>query len=345
MLKAVEREANILVTGGAGYVGSHACKVLAKAGFRPVVYDDLSVGLLSAVRWGPFVRAGLQDKEALKFALREYEISAVMHFAASAYVGESVKDPSKYFNNNVVNTIGLLDCMVDAGIKQFVFSSTCAIYGNPEQLPIKETHPTQPINPYGESKLIIEKVLGWYAKAYHLKSVSLRYFNAAGADPLGEAGESHEHETHLIPLALEAALSPERPVSIFGSQYSTPDGTAVRDYTHVSDLADAHKLALEYLNQGGETAAFNLGSGKGHSVSEVISAVERVTGRKVYLRESAARSGDPATLVADSSLARQQLGWECRHSDLTEIIETAWRWRLADPMKTPNSHLALSAKT
>jgi UDP-arabinose 4-epimerase len=326
MSKPDTKSPNVLVTGGAGYVGSHACKALAQAGILPVTYDDLSEGHRSAVRWGPIVVADIGDTVVLRQALREFNISAVMHFAASAYVEESIRNPRSYYQNNLVKTIALLDATLDEGIKNFVFSSTCATYGIPRELPIRETSPQVPINPYGESKLAVERVLRWYGAAYDLKWISLRYFNAAGCDPEGDIGESHNPETHLLPLVIEA-LDENRPVSIFGRDYPTPDGTAMRDYVHVTDLASAHRLALEYLLEGGESSAFNLGSEKGHSVQEIIESVEKISGRRVSMRYLPARPGDPAELIANSSLARAKLRWVCQHSQLDQIVRTALRWK------------------
>jgi UDP-glucose-4-epimerase GalE len=317
---------NVLVTGGAGYVGSHACKALAQAGIVPVTYDNLSQGHRAAVRWGPIVVADIGDTLALRQAMREFNISAVMHFAASAYVEESIRNPRSYYQNNLIKTIALLDAMLDEDIRNFVFSSSCATYGIPSELPIRETSPQVPVNPYGESKLAVERVLRWYGDAYQLKWISLRYFNAAGCDPDGEIGESHNPETHLLPLVIEA-LDGNQPVSIFGRDYSTPDGTAVRDYVHVTDLASAHQLALEYLLEGGESSAFNLGSEKGHSVQEIIESVEEISGRSVGVCYLPARPGDPPELVADSSLARTKLRWGCRYSKLNQIVRTALHWK------------------
>jgi UDP-arabinose 4-epimerase len=324
---------SILVTGGAGYVGSHACKVLAGAGYRPVVYDNLSRGHREAVRWGPLVEGDLDDRPRLVAALRSHRIDAVMHFAAFGYVGESVADPEMYYANNLGGTLALLGAMREAGVGSIVFSSTCAVYGVPEKLPIRETTLKAPLNPYGDTKLAIERALHWYAAAYDMRYMALRYFNAAGADPEGEIGEDHEPETHLIPLVLRAALGRGDPVQIFGADYPTPDGTAIRDYIHVSDLADAHLRALGHLAAGGASAALNLGTGSGSSVREVVAAVERIGGRKVPHREVARRPGDPPELVADPALARAQLGWQPRHSDLDTIIGTAlaWETRLGTP--------------
>ena len=316
----------ILVTGGAGYVGSHACKALATAGYRPIVYDNLSRGHRAAVRWGPLIEGDLDDTDQVAAALQTHGVTAVMHFAAYAYVGESVGEPATYYRNNVGGTLALLEAMRRAGIGTIVFSSTCAVYGSPERLPIDEATPKLPLNPYGETKLAVERALHWYAGAYGLRFAALRYFNAAGADPEGEIGEDHDPETHLIPRVLRAALGTGEPVEVYGSDYPTADGTAIRDYIHVADLGDAHVRALGYLGAGGENGAMNLGTGAGCSVRQVIAAVERIAGRAVPFREAARRPGDPPELVADPALARTRLGWEPRRSDLDTIIRTALDW-------------------
>jgi UDP-glucose 4-epimerase len=318
----------VLVTGGAGYIGSHAAKALSKAGFEPVVLDNLSRGHRDAVRWGPFVKADVGDQAALRRTFREYSIDAVMHFAAFAYVGESVQAPGRYFDNNVVNTLRLLEAMREEQVKKIVFSSTCATYGQPQEIPISEAHVQRPVNPYGESKLMVERMLYWYSSIYGCASVALRYFNAAGADPDGELGERHEPETHLIPLALSAASGSTGSLDIYGTDYPTPDGTAVRDYLHVNDLAEAHVAALRYLQAGESSDVFNLGTGAGYSVREVVKMVEQVTGKKVPVRECARRSGDPASLVADASKAARVLNWRPRCSNLEDMIRTAWEWSL-----------------
>jgi UDP-arabinose 4-epimerase len=317
----------ILVAGGAGYIGSHACKALARAGHIPIVIDDLSTGNEWAVRWGSMVLGSIGDPSLVSRVLRDEQIEAVLHFAASAYVGESMAQPQKYFQNNVVNSLTLLDAMREAGVTDIVFSSTCATYGDPLHLPLDESHPQNPVNPYGDSKLFVEKVLRWYGEAYRLRWVALRYFNAAGADSGGEIGEAHDPETHLIPLVIQAAKGDRSEMSIFGTEYDTPDGTAIRDYIHVEDLAQAHVLAIQHLADSGEGGAFNLGTGRGHSVREVISAVERHSGRKVPAQEKACRVGDPASLVASAELARRILDWEPVH-DLDSIIRTAWAWEI-----------------
>jgi UDP-arabinose 4-epimerase len=326
---------SILIVGGAGYIGSQTAKRVAQAGLEPVVFDNLVYGHAWAAKWGPLVEGDLADGALIRRVLEKHQVTAVVHFAAYAYVGESVTNPRKYFNNNVVGTINLLDAMLDAGVRDVVFSSTCATYGDPVRVPIDERHPQSPVNPYGESKLAIERVLHWYQRAYPLRFAALRYFNAAGADPDGEIGEDHAPETHLIPLAIEAAMGGPG-LQIFGTDYPTPDGTAVRDYIHVQDLADAHVAALERLRGGATNLFVNLGTGNGHSVREVIAAVEKVSGRKVPAREVARRAGDPPALVADARLAAEILGWKARIPELETIVEHAWRWRQTRPgVRTP----------
>jgi UDP-arabinose 4-epimerase len=316
----------ILVTGGAGYIGSHAAKALARAGYEPVTYDNLGRGHRAAVRWGPLVVGDLADRALLADTMRRHKVAAVMHFAAFAYVGESVSEPALYFRNNVANSLNLLEAMEETGVRHIVFSSTCATYGLPEKMPIAEDAPQRPVNPYGESKLMIERMLHWLGGARGLRHAALRYFNAAGADPEGEIGEDHDPETHLIPLVLAAALGKRAAIDIFGTDYPTPDGTAIRDYIHVQDLADAHVLALGHLLKGGNSVALNLGTGAGHSVRAVIDAAERVTGRSIPRREAARRAGDPPTLVADARRAKAALGWTPKLSGLDDIIASAWAW-------------------
>jgi UDP-arabinose 4-epimerase len=316
----------ILVTGGAGYIGSHAAKALARAGYEPVTYDNLGRGHRAAVRWGPLVVGDLADRALLADTMRRHKVAAVMHFAAFAYVGESVSEPALYFRNNVANSLNLLEAMEETGVRHIVFSSTCATYGLPEKMPIAEDAPQRPVNPYGESKLMIERMLHWLGGARGLRHAALRYFNAAGADPEGEIGEDHDPETHLIPLVLSAALGKRAAIDIFGTDYPTPDGTAIRDYIHVQDLADAHVLALGHLLKGGNSVALNLGTGAGHSVRAVIDAAERVTGRSIPRREAARRAGDPPTLVADARRAKAALGWTPKLSGLDDIIASAWAW-------------------
>ena len=322
---------NILVTGGAGYIGSHAAKALARAGYNPVTYDNLVYGNHWAVQWGPFVEGDIGDRALLLETFERHRIEAVMHFAAFAYVGESMTKPALYFENNVTKSLTLLDAMKTAGIRHIVFSSTCATYGTPDLMPITEETPQRPVNPYGETKLMVERALHWYGKAHGMTSVALRYFNAAGADPEGDIGESHMPETHLIPLILDAALGRRAAIDIYGTDYPTEDGSCVRDYIHVADLADAHVRALGYLLDGGEATVVNLGTGHGYSVREVIAAVERVTGKRVPRREMPRRAGDPAVLIADPSRAARVLGWTPTKSDLETIIHTAWTWHLRTP--------------
>jgi UDP-arabinose 4-epimerase len=317
---------SILIVGGAGYIGSQTAKLVAAAGHLPVVFDNLVYGHRWAVKWGPLVEGDLADPAAIRRALEAHAVTAVIHFAAYAYVGESMTDPGKYFRNNVAGTINLLDAMVAAGVRDVVFSSTCATYGEPERVPIAEDHPQRPVSPYGESKLAVERMLRWYGQAHGLRYAALRYFNAAGADPDGELGEDHAPETHLIPLAIAAAQGRGAPLSLFGTDYSTPDGTAVRDYIHVADLAEAHLAALAALDGGESALRLNLGTGRGSSVREVIAAVEKATGRPVPLREVGRRAGDPPVLVADARQAGQRLGWKPRYPDLESIVAHAVRW-------------------
>jgi UDP-arabinose 4-epimerase len=316
----------VLVTGGAGYIGSHACKALAAAGYLPVTLDNLVYGHRRAVRWGPLVEGDLADEALVRRVLREHRVAAVMHFAGYAYVGESMHEPGKYFRNNFANTVALLEAMRAEGVGSVVFSSTCATYGVPQAVPIDEDHPQRPVNPYGESKLFVERMLEWFHGAHGLRYAALRYFNAAGADADGELGEDHDPETHLIPLVIDAALGRRPQVSIFGTDYPTPDGTAVRDYIHVTDLALAHVQALERLRAGADRLRLNLGTGQGHSVRAVVRMVETVGGRRVPAVEAPRRAGDPPELVARSDRARELLGWSPRHSDLRNIVATAWRW-------------------
>jgi UDP-glucose-4-epimerase GalE len=324
-----------LIVGGAGYIGSQTAKRVASEGLTPIVLDNLTYGHTWAVKWGPFVEGDLADAALVQRVLRDYAIKSVIHFAAYAYVGESVTNPRKYFRNNVANTLNLLDAMVDAGVRDIVFSSTCATYGEPLELPINENHPQSPVNPYGESKLAVERILEWYARAYGLRFAALRYFNAAGADPDGELGESHDPETHLIPLAIAAALGRSGELEVYGSDYPTPDGTAIRDYIHVADLADAHWLALRHLANGGDSLRLNLGTGRGHSVREVVAAVEKISGRMLPVRTAGRREGDPAVLVADPSKAKVVLGWSPKYPELETIVEHAFRWyeRNDDPQR------------
>lgn len=319
----------ILVTGGAGYIGSHTAKALSQAGYEPVVFDSLEYGHRSAVQWGPLEEGDLGDPEALRRVLKKYSFAAAIHFAAYISVGESVREPGKYFRNNFGNTLNLLDGLREAGMGRIVFSSTAAVYGDPLEVPIPEGHRLQPVSPYGDSKLMMERAIGWYGQAYGIRSAVLRYFNAAGADPDGQLGENHEPETHLIPLAIRAAMGKGPELHLFGTDYPSVDGTAVRDYVHVSDLAAAHVLAVRYLQQGGESTICNLGTGTGITVRQVIDAVEQVSGRKVPVKLSPRREGDAPELVAEASRARTLLGWTPVRSDLRSIVESAYRWHVS----------------
>jgi UDP-arabinose 4-epimerase len=323
---------SILVTGGAGYVGAHACKALYRAGFTPVVVDNLSTGHRSFVRWGPLIEADIKDTKTVRDVIRARNVQAVLHFAGSAYVGESVANPQKYYENNVVASLSLLRAMLEAECRSIVFSSSCAVYGEPESLPILETSPKNPVSPYGASKLMVERILSDFAPAYGLKSISLRYFNASGADPDGEIGELRDPETHLIPRAMMAIQGHLSDFAVFGTDYPTPDGTAIRDYIHVSDLAEAHVKAVARLLGGGGGGAFNLGTGCGHSVKEVLDAIATETGETLSVSQASRREGDPPVLVADAALSRAELGFAPRLSDLKTIIATAFAWhRRAHP--------------
>ncbi len=322
---------SILVTGGAGYIGSHAVKVLAAAGARVVVYDNMSAGHPEATRHAFAVVDGdIQDTARLRSAIREHKVDAVMHFAAWLSVGDSVRDPAGYYRNNVVGALSVLDAMVAEKVQHLVFSSTAAVFGNPIETPIAETHPTQPINAYGQTKLAIEHALPHYETAYGLRSMVLRYFNAAGADPEGELGEDHAPELHLIPRAVDAALG-RSTFQVFGNDYDTPDGTCLRDYVHVTDLASAHLLALEALRGGATSGRFNLGNGRPTSVKDVLDSIERVVGRKVPFTKGPRRAGDPGILYASSARIRKELGWQPRFEEIDVIVETAWRWRESHP--------------
>ena len=323
---------NVLVVGGAGYIGSHCVRQLQIAGHRPVVLDNLIFGHREAVAADvPFYECDLGDREAVGEILQNEQIDLVMHFAAFAFVGESVTEPLKYYENNVVATLRLLETMVQHDVKQFVFSSTCATYGEPEALPIVETTPQAPINPYGQTKLDMENCLKSFAHAYGLSFAAFRYFNAAGASEDGSIGEDHTPETHLIPLVIDAATGKRENIKIFGTDYPTPDGTCLRDYVHVDDLSRAHIAVFEKLKTPGAAHFYNLGTGRPSSVREIIDAVETVTGLKVPVVEDARRPGDPAALYADASKAQQALGWEIQFSNVTAIVETAWRWHQAHP--------------
>jgi len=318
--------ARILVTGGAGYVGSHCAKALAAAGHEGIVFDSLLFGHRDFVRWGKLIEGDIRDVAALDAVFAAYRIDAVMHFAALAYVGESVTTPGRYYDVNVHGTRTLLDAMVRAEVSGIVFSSSCAVYGEPKVMPISESTPLCPINPYGFTKLACERMMDDFSVAHGIRSARLRYFNAAGADPSCEIGEDHDPETHLIPLVLDAALGARAAVQIFGTDYKTPDGTAIRDYVHVSDLARAHILAVQYLLDGGQTMTANLAHGQGVSVREVINSARRITGAKIDSIDVDRRPGDPSILVAQAARARDLLGWSAERSDLSTIITDAWRW-------------------
>jgi UDP-glucose-4-epimerase GalE len=315
----------ILVAGGAGYIGSHTAKFLRQSGFEPVVLDNLVTGNRWALRYGPFVAGSTGDRELVARCVREHGIEGAILFAAHAYVGESTEAPAKYYRNNISESLAFLDGLLECGIQALVFSSSCSIYGVQEKVPIAEDAPKRPLSPYAETKLFLENVLGWYEQAYGLRSICLRYFNAAGADPEGELGEWHDPETHLIPLAIGAAMG-ERPLRVFGTDYPTPDGTAIRDYIHVTDLADAHVRALNALLAGGGSAQYNCGTGNGHSVKRVVEEVERVSGRKAVVEYAPRRQGDAPALVADARLIGEKLGWTPRYSSLETIVGTAWKW-------------------
>jgi len=320
----------VFVTGGAGYVGSHCCKAFAQAGWNVVVYDNLSRGWADFVKWGPLIEGDILDQDRLTQSMQACKPDAVAHFAALAYVGESVTQPGEYYRVNTVGALNVLTAMRAANVGQIVFSSTCATFGVPQRTPIDETHPQRPINPYGWSKLFVEQMLADHDAAYGLRHVALRYFNAAGADQDGEIGERHEPETHVIPLAIRGVQHPDYSFTILGTDYDTRDGTAVRDYIHVADLAEAHLRALAYLNAGGASDVFNLGTGSGTTVQEVANAVEAVSGRPLSRSAGSRRPGDPAALVADAAKAARVLGWVPTRSNITTLISDAWRWHVQD---------------
>lgn len=322
---------NILVTGGAGYIGSHTVLELINRNHRVVVLDNLSKGHRAALGRVELVQGDTSDTVLFKELFKKHRIEAVVHFAASSLVGESVRQPADYYHNNVVKGLALLDAMAESGVQCLVFSSTAAVYGEPVEVPIPEEHPTVPTNPYGATKLALEGAMGWYGRAYGLRCASLRYFNAAGADPSGKIGEDHDPETHLIPLVLKSAMGLIPHLEIYGTDYPTPDGTCVRDYIHVSDLAAAHALALDALASGTPSAVYNLGNGNGYSVLEVIKTAEKVVGRPIKVKYGPRRPGDPAALVASSRRIMDELGWQPRFADLKTIIETAWRWHSGHP--------------
>ena len=330
----------ILVVGGAGYIGSHMVNALQQSGSEVVVLDDLSGGHRDAVRNAELFVGSLADRALVDGLFEEYRFDAVMHFASFIEVGRSVRDPAAFYRNNLVNTLNLLDAMVAHDVKRIVFSSTAAIFGEPERTPIDETHRALPINPYGRSKWMVEQILADYEKAYGMQSVCLRYFNASGADAEAGLGERHEPETHLIPLVLQAAAGRRAAVSIFGRDYGTPDGTCIRDYVHVMDLCDAHLLALQRLLSGKGSASYNLGNGLGYSVQQVIDTARAITGRDIFVRHEPRRAGDPERLVADSTLARAELGWQPRRAELERIIADAWAWEQRHPQAAA---LALAA--
>lgn len=321
----------ILVTGGAGYIGSHTALALLEQNRETVIIDSLYQGHKAAIHGGVFYKGDLRDEALLDRIFTEHQIEGVIHFAANSLVGESMKDPGKYYNNNVYGTLCLLEAMVKHGVRSIVFSSTAAVYGEPETVPIKETAPTNPTNAYGETKLAMERMIHWFESAHGLKYVSLRYFNAAGAHPSGKIGEDHDPETHLIPLILQVALGKRESISIFGGDYPTPDGTCIRDYIHVCDLADAHLLAVDHLIQGGDSGIYNLGNGKGFSVKEVIEIAREVTGHPIPAKMEPRRAGDPAVLVASSDKCKSELGWKPVRTDLKTIIQDAWNWHQNHP--------------
>lgn len=322
----------ILIVGGAGYIGSHVNKLLTQKGYRTAVFDNLSRGHRQFVRWGEFFEGDLLDLAQIRTCFERYPIEAVMHFSALSLVEESVAHPERYYQNNVIGTLHLLQVMREFQVHAFIFSSTCATYGVPETIPIPEDHPQNPVNPYGQTKLIIEKALKDYDMAYGIRHINLRYFNAAGADPEGEIGELHDPETHLIPLTIFAAMGLREEVKIFGTDYPTKDGTCVRDYIHVMDLADAHIQALDYLLSGGRSDSFNLGNGNGYSVREVIETVKKVSQKGFRVVEAERRAGDPSVLIGSSQKAMKILGWKPRYEALEAIVETAWNWHQKAPV-------------
>lgn len=325
-----KNDGTILVTGGSGYIGSHCVKALLDAGRRVLVVDNLCTGYQRLTVSDDFAAVNILNRDALLKALKKHEISAVMHFAAHAYVGESVTDPEKYYNNNVIGTHTLLSVMRELGISQLIFSSTCAVYGNPQKLPLTEEHPLDPVNPYGMTKRVVEAMLHDYSQAYGLRYVSLRYFNAAGADPGGRLGECHNPETHLIPLVLQTASGRQPHVTVFGTDYDTPDGTCIRDYIHIADIAKAHLMSLQYIESNEQSNIFNVGTEHGYSVRQIIDTCEKITGKKIKIVNGERRPGDPAILVAGAEKIKKILGWQPDFQNLDAIIETAWRWEQSE---------------
>ena len=323
----------ILVTGGAGYIGSHACKALRRAGYLPIAFDNLVYGHRDLVKWGPFEEGDITDSKRLDSVMEKYQPEAVLHFAGFAYVGESVLVPDKYYRNNVVGSLTLLDSMIKHRIFRIVFSSTCSTYGDPLSIPISEDHIQNPVNPYGQTKLTVEKMLRDFDTAYGIKNISLRYFNAAGADPECETGEDHAPETHLIPLVLDAALGIRPQITIYGSDYATPDGTCIRDYIHVTDLASAHVIALKKLETDSVSGAYNLGNGIGYSVKDVIDAAGQITGKRIPIKIGPRRPGDPDRLISEPRKAMNELGWKPQHGDIKVILDHAWKWHVSRTRK------------
>lgn len=315
-----------MVVGGAGYIGSHVNMLLNQRDYQTIIFDNLIYGHREFVKWGEFFLGDLGNKEQIRSCFAKYPIDAVMHFSAFAYVGESVADPAKYYFNNVANTLNLLDVMREFGVPYFIFSSTCATYGIPSEIPITEEHPQNPVNPYGRSKHMIENILKDYERAYGINHINLRYFNAAGCDPDGKIGEWHDPETHLIPLVLDAASGKIPFITVFGTDYDTPDGTCIRDYIHTADLAEAHLLSFEYLQKTKRSDSFNLGNGSGFSVNEVIEAAKEITGRDIKVKVGVRREGDPPVLIGSAGKAKKILKWQPRYGNLHMIIETAWKW-------------------
>lgn len=325
-LEHIEMSQTILIVGGAGYIGSHMVWLLGQKGINVITLDNLSSGHRDAVLHGEFIHGDIADRLLLDKIFKKHSIDAVMHFASFIQVGESVQDPAKYYQNNVANTLNLLNAMCAHGVNKFIFSSTAAIFGEPQYIPIDEEHPKQPINPYGRSKLMIEEALADYDRAYGLKSVCLRYFNAAGAHPDALLGERHDPETHLIPLILQAASGQRADITVFGHDYDTPDGTCIRDYIHILDLAEAHWLAVKHLSNGGDSTNYNLGNGEGYSVKEVIDSAQRIANRTVPVKNGSRREGDPKALVADSKKIQKELGWQPIYTNLDSIVQHAWLW-------------------